>query len=401
MKLNELTGYKQNDLYTGAKSTFMDKSRYYLKRMQNLGKFSDLMDKYGFERLGGGVFGVTYEKRGYPWVFKVFNDDPAYLSYLKYAIRHQSNPNVPKIKGKMLRISDTAYAVRMEKLAHYTETDPDSDIATLAWILRGISYFNDLKEDKQEWLQETYPGIYSILKDLDTSSSFRFDIHGNNFMMRGNTPVITDPMIDIAAMNESSEQDGVINELVGYRKHPAYDAAKTSLAPTQGFRPVSSKLKEFTEKLKDLGYDIDVKGLGRRGTVFKRPNDPYVIKVFQNDPEYLMYLKYVLSHQDNPHVPKVRGKPVKIAPDTYAIRMEQLNPITNPIGDDYDVIESLLKTMTWGRFKANKFLKLEEPLLYKMLTDLAHVYGDNGSTDFVIANIMRRDDGTIVITDPA
>ena len=401
-QLNELTGFKQNALYTGVKSAFFNKDRGYHKRLQNIATFTDFMEKHGFTKLGGGVFGVTFEKPGYPWVFKVFNDDPAYFIFLKYALQHQSNPNIPKIKGKMLRISKTIYAVRMEKLTHYVERGSSySDIDKLARILRYIQYASNITKDNKEWLQENYPGIYQILMDLDTSSGFNFDIHGSNFMMRGNTPVITDPLVDPAAMMESNTSDYVINELTGYRKHPAYAAAIDIFQPTHGWSYRSRKLTDFTNKLKSLGYDIDVKGLGRAGTVFKRLNDPYVIKIFHDDPDYMKYIKYVMDHQNNPHVPKVRGKLLKINDKTYAIRTEELQPYVAVDGNEEDLLRSINDNTTWIDLVDDTYIRLELPLLHKLFSDLAKIYGSNQSTDLIPSNIMRRNDGTIVITDPA
>ena len=52
---------------------------------------------------------------------------------------------------------------------------------------------------------------------------------------------------------------------------------------------------------------------GSRGSILKRKGDSFVVKIFQRDPYYMKYLLYAIDHQNNPHVPKIKGKPIKIA----------------------------------------------------------------------------------------
>jgi hypothetical protein len=40
-------------------------------------------------------------------------------------------------------------------------------------------------------------------------------------------------------------------------------------------------------------------------------------------------------------------------------------------------------------------------MLYKLLLDLGNIFGQNRYTDLIQSNIMKRNDGTWVITDPA
>jgi hypothetical protein len=401
-QLNELTGYKQHPVYQKAKELFdpyaLVKSKGYYKderRRTQLYRFYTFLATHGFKELGMGTFAGVYEKPGYPWMFKVFNDDPAYMMYLKYAIQHQSNPNVPKIKGNLLKINDETYAVRMEKLDNF-----DSglgDLQTMYFIIN-VKRKHWTNEDIN-WLKKYYPGILQIIDDLNKiKKSFEFDLHSGNIMLRGKTPVIVDPMVDPVKLNESE-----LNELIGYHNHPIYKTANISFDPATYPRNicVSDKLNDFTDKLIKLGYNIRVKGTGRAGTVFKRPDDPYVIKVFHKDMSYLEYLHYAMEHQDNPHVPKIRGKIIKINSNTFAIRIEELYPIRAKNGHEQDLIDSLVSTQDWGDFRQNDYIELEAPRLYELLSDLAILYGSRASTDLTSSNIMNRSDGTIVITDPA
>ena len=190
-----------------------------------------------------------------------------------------------------------------------------------------------------------------------------------------------------------------IFELIGYHKHPAYRAAVNAFTYNTT-DPTSFKLMDFNKRLQELGYDIEFMGRGGRGAVYKRPNDPYVIKIFHEDIDYLRYIKYVMTHQDNPHVPKIRGKLFKIDSDTYMIRMEELEPIDPRDAEQKNILDGLLRMSTWKRARQNTYIKNKAPKLYKLLTDLANMFGDESGTDLIDENIMQRKDGTIVLTDP-
>lgn len=190
-----------------------------------------------------------------------------------------------------------------------------------------------------------------------------------------------------------------IFELIGYHKHPAYRAAVQSFTYNTT-DTTSRKLMDFNERLMSLGYAAERLGRGQRGAVYKRPNDPYVIKIFHEDIDYLRYLKYVMTHQSNPHVPRIRGKLMKIDSDTYVIRMEELEPIDPRDAVQKNILNGLLRMTTWKRAKTNMYIKAQAPKLYKLLIDLATMFGDESGTDLISENIMQRKDGTIVLTDP-
>jgi hypothetical protein len=194
MKITELTGYRGNAIYRTAKSVFKDKEpgeRYspeYSTR-NRMQVFTEYLERYGFVRLGHGSYGTVYEKSGYPWVFKIFKNDPAYLYYVKYIKDNQANANVPRIKGHTIAINDDTYAVRMEKLS-----PPDEDIIEDLEYMAGIlSLSLGERPVDVEPIIEAYPGIYKIFTDL-IQSGYRLDVHEDNIMMRGNVPVITDPV---------------------------------------------------------------------------------------------------------------------------------------------------------------------------------------------------------------
>jgi hypothetical protein len=203
MRIDEITGYHQNPVYQTAKTVF-DDPRDELRlshhaRLTALDKFMDFLETHGFHKLGKGSYGLAFEKTGYPWIFKIFTTDDAYLNYVKYSLANKSNPNVPRFKGGLIKINDHTFAMRIEKLKplEHRNYQTGSDIRILASILSVLSTtIDEIDEGNLEFIKETYPGVYKILSHYDNHFCFTFDIHGGNIMMRGNVPVIIDPIFD-------------------------------------------------------------------------------------------------------------------------------------------------------------------------------------------------------------
>lgn len=157
--------------------------------------FNEFMKEHGFTNLGSGAFASVYEKPGYPWVFKLFHNDVAYLAWLNYVVAHQSNEHVPKIKGKPFRINDKVFAVRMEKLDRMSDNWYDNE------LLSNIAYGGISRDAKTAFKALGHPDLIPVMDAIyamshDTTKDWRVDTHGGNIMMRGNVPVITDPLVD-------------------------------------------------------------------------------------------------------------------------------------------------------------------------------------------------------------
>ena len=197
MKINELTGYKSNDLYNKAKEVFgsdiRDKPLYL-----SLDEWEDIMKQYGFKHLGTGNYGSVYERSGYPWVFKIFTYDKAYFDFLNYARRNQRNPHIPKIKGRYIRINKNTYAVRLEKLRPISDTE----FKKISEVLNKIDMIlnnsdSDPTPDEVQFIKNNM-NLYELMMTLtktDTFMDYGVDLHQSNIMMRGNTPVLADPVI--------------------------------------------------------------------------------------------------------------------------------------------------------------------------------------------------------------
>lgn len=131
----------------------------------------ELMNRYGFKPVGTGKYGSVFANDRYPYVIKVFMKDTAYLRWLSFAKQNQNNPLVPKIRGKVVRISNNFMAVRLEKL---TPIKSDDDMANM-W----------------DQLEKT-PHGNKVDKFLNDNQKL-LDMHAGNIMLRGNQPVIVDP----------------------------------------------------------------------------------------------------------------------------------------------------------------------------------------------------------------
>lgn len=166
----------------------------------------------------------------------------------------------------------------------------------------------------------------------------------------------------------------------------------------------------------------EILGNGKFATVLFRPSWKYVVKIFSDDVPYLKFVRFVLKNP-RPSFPVFYDKPRRIIPNykrhksntyLYVVKTEKLLPITTrEYGDiifytSYDTEHSGEMAsdgnQTWV-FIYNKMKKLEQekpsfPQFkkdYNFMLDSAH---DIGSPDIHSKNIMKRNDGTLVLADP-
>jgi len=215
MRIQELTGYKNNPIMQRAKQDVgdIDPSTMYDLDEPAFDKFFKYLEQHGFKRLGYGTFANVYEKPGYPWVFKLFKDDDPYIWYYKYCRANQNNPHVPKIKGNLIKVSDDTFCVRMEKLTPYPETPEykklyDHIRYTLFKMMddayTGIRNPHGwqpsqkelvMRQEAQDFIKQKYPQLYKVLDALaNHGTDWELDLHAQNLMLRGDTVVITDPI---------------------------------------------------------------------------------------------------------------------------------------------------------------------------------------------------------------
>lgn len=198
MRISEITGVqriKKSPVGYAARSIGNTKKSDYVRYDAAWNQFVFELEELGFKRLGRGAYGVVFEKPGYPWVFKIFDSDPGYFAYFNFAKEHQNLSAVPRIKGKYIRINDSTYAVRMEKLYPLNENEYHNLLKTLRKLFRNIhdeTYKDILAELEAEW-----PDIKEVI-DLLPSLGIRYvDLHNENIMKRADgSLVITDPLVD-------------------------------------------------------------------------------------------------------------------------------------------------------------------------------------------------------------
>lgn len=208
MRVSEITSYKNNPIYQKATSLFSpdaiekapipDWMRQVNRRQHQFEVFTNYLEQHGFRPLGKGAFAVVYEKEGYPWVFKIFNNDLMYLKYLRWVKLNQNNPHVPKIKGNLIKINNQTFLIRMEKLDKLS-LPRDTNLSRLVSILSkstNVRNPDHMPEEDQMFLEDHYPDMMDVLRSISTIRNATIDIHDENIMMRGNVPVLVDPVMD-------------------------------------------------------------------------------------------------------------------------------------------------------------------------------------------------------------
>lgn len=136
------------------------------------------LGKYGFKLLGSGKYASVFGHPKYPFALKVFMKDSAYLRWIKFAMDNPNNPYVPKMKGKVIKITPVIYAMRLEKLTGGSFSGPFAD------AYRQWNWDRSYKSDDKN-IQDILD-FFGPNKDL-------LDLHGENVMMRGDQLVIIDP----------------------------------------------------------------------------------------------------------------------------------------------------------------------------------------------------------------
>lgn len=158
----------------------------------------------GYKRLGEGVYGTVFAKPGADHVLKLFlSTDKAYLSFIDL-VNSTNNIHFPKFKGKLIRVTDEYYAIRMERLTHVADNKQTEYTAramgNLILMHQGLKPYAQTSAQviaEMESLEKSQPGIIEacdIIAD-GISKKYPIDLHNENYMMRGNVLVITDPVI--------------------------------------------------------------------------------------------------------------------------------------------------------------------------------------------------------------
>jgi hypothetical protein len=161
-----------------------------------------MLEKAGYEKIGNGIYANVFAKPGADHVLKLFGySDLAYKDFVNMTIQ---NPNIhfPKFKGKLMKVTKDYYAIRMELLTPLPKDKGDAlqliKNYIYAYIRDSFQPFYGANQMAMDNLEKAQPGITEaaeLVATLIKNNDLGLDLHMKNAMMRGNTIVITDPVI--------------------------------------------------------------------------------------------------------------------------------------------------------------------------------------------------------------
>lgn len=184
---------------------------------------------YGIKVVGSGSFGTVFWHPSWNFVYKIFEEDSGYMQFVEFAMKNSYNPHLPKILRAPRQIhafhmrhhqtSPKLWAVKIEKLdevvgeARAFLNDGRVWFATRRFVADQLEPVDDVSMrghpvDSSQHLEDVFNkfqqfdlrGIVTTLADLADESDispYDFDLHDRNFMLRGNTIVIIDPMVNV------------------------------------------------------------------------------------------------------------------------------------------------------------------------------------------------------------
>jgi len=163
--------------------------------MSSMDRAEMFLQAKGFRSIGSGASADVYTHPNFAYVLKVFDQDSCYNNFCYMVSQNQANPHFPKFRGQPMRIYDEIYAVRIERLSALPETQWGTMIANyIESVIDGYKI-----EDSQ--IQRQYPKLKAacilvrrLIKVM--GGECEGDFKAENIMMRGNIPVIIDPVYD-------------------------------------------------------------------------------------------------------------------------------------------------------------------------------------------------------------
>ncbi len=187
----------------------------------------DVVEKHGWSLVGRGLEAVVVKHPQKPYVLRVFSTDTPYVDFVKMVQAHQSNPHFPRFSRYVRPIPGTEMSyVRMEildpvrnvlrthlpELAYlYIQSTSmglefhDVFAPTVGAHLRELSRGSIFDKEIQKTLWEkigtpsdSWKRAVDLLLELyqkGTRWQSELDMHPANFMLRGHTLVISDPLV--------------------------------------------------------------------------------------------------------------------------------------------------------------------------------------------------------------
>ena len=179
-----------------------------------------------------------------------------------------------------------------------------------------------------------------------------------------------------------------VNELVGYKNKPEYQAVKDS-----------DYIVQLQKKLSNLGYEKYELGSGLYGTVYARPEDNFVIKIFSQDKGYSKYLNYMQTNKMNPYVPKIKGKPISLPNGFTLVRIEKLTSMPQDLFSEIGYLASNPDNTSPPFRRDRKKFEDKYPQFLNFIDEIKAMAQNGIALDLHRGNMMMRN--TLpVITDP-
>lgn len=152
---------------------------------------------------------------------------------------------------------------------------------------------------------------------------------------------------------------------------------KGSIVPTSKLEPFkgSQELKPWQAEAIAFAKTKGFKplGIGGFGVAFGSPNYPYVIKAFSVlDKGYTDWVEWSLLNQNNPYVPKFKGRITHVSSVLDVIRMEILSPYE---GNRYifSTLYSLIINFDTAWDDPTEFRRQQFPNFFSVLEDVTGI----------------------------
>lgn len=163
---------------------------------EELTELNRVLTQRGWELVGEGNYAAVYGKPGKTYVIKVFEQDSAYMAFLKLILSNP-NPHFPKIIGEMRR-SNSYRVLRME-LLYPCRVDNISGMLN-AYVINKRHKLNHIQHQNlplaMEFLADK-PELKLALDLIDREllSRHGLDLSDDNIMQRRDgTIVVIDPI---------------------------------------------------------------------------------------------------------------------------------------------------------------------------------------------------------------
>jgi len=190
----------------------------------------------GYKFLGKGVDQSAYLEPGTGQVLKIFgtqsgtsgsgghqlsDDQKMFVTWAKLCNKNADNPFLPKFSGfeRFVFQDQTYFQIRQERLKEIGPAAGDW-LETIALTIEDYGFTSakaavdlfrrEAAENEHRWGPDEYLMLVKKLGEEETTrliatifslnkianqKGYTFDLHAGNFMMRGKTPVITDPWV--------------------------------------------------------------------------------------------------------------------------------------------------------------------------------------------------------------